>query len=129
MGRVIDDGPATITDVCPTCHGSGRVDVEVETEPVPKVGEEGGYDPADHTVDDVLVYLAGHPDEAEALLEAEYAGKDRKGVTEAALAAMENPDAEPAPKEPGGGPSIGSTPSIGSSASLKGLPGDPEVEG
>lgn len=41
-----------------------------------------GYDPADDSVADVLAYVADHPDEAAAVLAAEQAGKDRKGVVE-----------------------------------------------
>lgn len=38
------------------------------------------YDPSEHGVSDVLEYLAANPDEAEAVLAAERAGKGRKGI-------------------------------------------------
>jgi hypothetical protein len=41
---------------------------------------EGDYDPADHTVDEVLAYAAEHPDEVDAILEAELVGKNRSGI-------------------------------------------------
>jgi len=37
----------------------------------------GGYDPTDNTVDDVLTYVDSHPDEADRVLAAEKAGKNR----------------------------------------------------
>jgi hypothetical protein len=36
-----------------------------------------GYDPTDNTVDDVLAYVDKHPDEADRVLAAEKAGKNR----------------------------------------------------
>lgn len=38
------------------------------------------YDPTAHGVEEVKAYLAEHPDEVEAVLEAERAGKARKGL-------------------------------------------------
>lgn len=35
------------------------------------------YDPAEHTIDEVREYLAQHPEETDAVLAAEQAGKDR----------------------------------------------------
>jgi hypothetical protein len=43
----------------------------------PGSGPGGGYDPGEHTVDDVLDYVDKHPDEADAVLAAEEAGKNR----------------------------------------------------
>lgn len=40
----------------------------------------GGYDPGQHSVDDVNAYLKEHPDQAEQVLAAERAGKARKGI-------------------------------------------------
>ena len=40
-----------------------------------------GFDPGAHTVAEVEQYLADHPDEAEAVLEAEAAGKNRTTLT------------------------------------------------
>lgn len=40
------------------------------------------YDPTYHTVTEVNEYLAAHPDEREAVIEREQAGKNRKGIVE-----------------------------------------------
>lgn len=37
----------------------------------------GSYDPADHTVADVLDYAAAHPDQIGAITDAELAGRNR----------------------------------------------------
>jgi plastocyanin len=50
------------------------------TDSVPVVDEDGGsevFDPADHTVAEVLDYAAEHPDEVAAIAAAEEAGKNR----------------------------------------------------
>jgi hypothetical protein len=56
------------------------------TEPAPVVEDDGGgkppkstrvFEPAEHTVAEVEAYLAKHPDEADAVLAAEAAGKAR----------------------------------------------------
>lgn len=49
----------------------------------------GAYDPAEHSVDEVNDYLAEHPEDAAAVLEAEASedGKQRKGVLEGPHAA------------------------------------------
>lgn len=50
-------------------------------DPVPVAGDEEvletAYDPSEHTVDEVLAYVAEHPDEADEIREAEEAGKGR----------------------------------------------------
>lgn len=46
-----------------------------------RVNAAPGYDPAEYTVDEVHAYLADHPDEADAVIAAERAGKARKGIT------------------------------------------------
>lgn len=38
------------------------------------------FDPSEHTVADVLAYLAAHEDDAERVLDVERAGKARKGI-------------------------------------------------
>ena len=49
---------------------------------VPVEGEESeAFDPGDHTVDEVLAYMDENPDQKDAVLKAEKAGKGRKGVT------------------------------------------------
>ena len=40
------------------------------------------YDPGEHTVDEVQAYLAKHPDERDAVVAAEKAGKNRVTLTE-----------------------------------------------
>jgi hypothetical protein len=44
---------------------------------LPAPAPKQAYDPGDHTVAEVLAYLEAHPDQAEAVLEAEAAGKAR----------------------------------------------------
>lgn len=46
-------------------------------------GDDEGYDPSDHTVDDVLDYVADHPDEHDAVLQAEKDGKNRSTLVSA----------------------------------------------
>jgi hypothetical protein len=41
------------------------------------------FDPAEHKVPEVLEYVEKHPDEADAILKAEAAGKDRTTIEEA----------------------------------------------
>lgn len=41
---------------------------------------EAGYDPDEKNVDEVLAYLADHPDEVDAIKAAEAAGKGRAGI-------------------------------------------------
>lgn len=43
--------------------------------------QSGNFDPGEHTVAEVEQYLADHPDEAEAVLEAEASGKNRTTLT------------------------------------------------
>lgn len=43
-------------------------------------GEEDSYDPSDHTAEDVVEYAEAHPDEVEAIIAAEKAGKGRKTI-------------------------------------------------
>lgn len=43
---------------------------------------DGGFDPGDHTVDEVKTYVAGHPDELTAATAAEQAGKQRSSLLE-----------------------------------------------
>ena len=44
--------------------------------------ETAAYDPAEHDVDAVNAHLAEHPEQVEAVLAAEQAGKARKGILE-----------------------------------------------
>jgi len=43
-------------------------------------GADGAYDPGAHTVAEVLDYIAAHPDQEEAVIAAEEAGKGRAGI-------------------------------------------------
>lgn len=45
-----------------------------------EAGEAGGFDPAEHTVDEVNAYLADHPDDAERVLGLEASGRNRVGI-------------------------------------------------
>jgi len=47
-------------------------------EPEPK---SGAFDPGEHTVAEVQDYLAAHPDQTDAVLDAEAAGKNRATLT------------------------------------------------
>lgn len=53
-------------------HNAGPIDEEA--------AEDEEYDPADHTVDEVLAYAEDHPDEVGAIRVAEEQGKARVGV-------------------------------------------------
>lgn len=84
------------TVLCPTCRGQGRVlGPEAPSEEQLEAGletvEEGGtsFDPGEHNVEEVEAFLVEHPDDAQAVLDAERAGKDRKGVIEAAQALID----------------------------------------
>jgi len=48
-----------------------------------EVNPAGGFDPGDHTVAEVEDYVAAHPDEAQRVLDAELAGKNRVTLVEA----------------------------------------------
>lgn len=52
-------------------------------EPEPPPVGEGGYDPGEHTVAEVLEYVADHPDQAENIREAEENGKARTTLLDA----------------------------------------------
>jgi hypothetical protein len=52
-----------------------------EVEPPPEVGPSGGvFDPSAHTVAEVEDYLAAHPEQTDAVLAAEAAGKNRTSL-------------------------------------------------
>ena len=44
------------------------------------VDDDDEFDPGKHSVADVLAYVEANPDDAERVLEAETAGKGRKGI-------------------------------------------------
>lgn len=56
--------------------GGGSVTAAPSAAPAPKA-EAKAFDPGEHTVAEVEDYLAAHPDETDAVLEAEKAGKNR----------------------------------------------------
>jgi hypothetical protein len=79
--------PAAGSTVSPMMLGEGDGEAEVQTEvqaegevteEVPEV--EVGYDPAAHTVAEVQEFVSQHPDELEAIYDAEYAGKARASL-------------------------------------------------
>ena len=49
-------------------------------EPPPE-GAQAGFDPGAHTVAEVEAFIAAHPDQADAVLAAEAAGKNRTTLT------------------------------------------------
>jgi len=54
----------------------------ISDDPDPQVAAGGErFDPGAHTVVEVQEYLADHPDEADAVLDAEAAGKNRATLT------------------------------------------------
>ena len=62
---------ATVEDA-----GMGGTDVQVEPD-LETAAVEESYDPADHTVSEVVAYVQAHPDEVDAVYAAEQAGKGR----------------------------------------------------
>ena len=50
-------------------------------EPEPEVDVDVGYDPAAHTVDEVVEFAEAHPDQVDEILAAEQAGKNRSTLT------------------------------------------------
>jgi hypothetical protein len=60
-------------DVVEEFKAKGWVDAEDSSPPK--------YDPADHSVKEVLAYIEEHPDDADRVLEAEAAGKNRTSIT------------------------------------------------
>ena len=48
-----------------------------EPAPQPEAEADQGYEPGDHTVDEVKVYVEANPDQADAVYDAEQAGKNR----------------------------------------------------
>src|SRR5262245_40158521 len=60
-----------------------------DSDDAPEVGEDSGpepeaefYDPGVHTVTEVLEYMDSHPEDRVRVVEAEVAGKNRKGMVE-----------------------------------------------
>lgn len=51
-------------------------------------GGDDNYDPSEHTVDEVQAYVADNPDQKDAVLKAEKAGKNRTTL----VSALESPD-------------------------------------
>jgi len=55
---------------------------DLPPQPLPEEPGEAEYDPADHTVPEVLEYLAEHPEDFDRVIAAEEAGRGRKGILE-----------------------------------------------
>lgn len=51
------------------------------TEDPPVTVEADQFDPAEHTVPEVLTYIEAHPEQGDAVVAAERAGQNRKGIT------------------------------------------------
>jgi hypothetical protein len=49
-------------------------------EPIAPIAPSHEFNPGEHSVADVLAYMAAHPERVEAVLDAERAGKNRKSV-------------------------------------------------
>jgi hypothetical protein len=75
VNPAVAERPATVfesvTDDWPNNNVTDSVPAPVEEPP------DESYDPGAHTVDEVLVYVAEHPDETDAVYAAEQAGKGR----------------------------------------------------
>lgn len=72
---IYDDPNREAVGLAPIWTGADEAP-EVDPEPT-----SGVYDPGEHTVAEVEQYLAEHPDEAEAVLDAEQRGKNRTSLT------------------------------------------------
>jgi len=77
-GTTFDDPNRESLGLAPIWTGAGDDAPAPEPEPDPEQ-----FDPAAHTVDDVLAYVDGHPDAAASVLEAERAGKARTTLLDA----------------------------------------------
>jgi hypothetical protein len=62
--------------------GPRRQGVEDVRSDAGDAARSAGYDPADYTVEEVLAYVAEHPDEAADVVVLEADGKNRKGIVE-----------------------------------------------
>lgn len=76
-GEVIDDPSpnAAVVGVDITSGAGNDAAPAMPATPTP-----GEFDPADHTVSDVVDYMAAHPDDADRVLELERAGRNRVGI-------------------------------------------------
>jgi hypothetical protein len=65
--------------------------------------QQDAFDPADHNIDDVLKHLEAHPDQVEAVLAAERAGKDRATLVTRLTGDQDVPEGsdQDAPEGPG----------------------------
>lgn len=55
----------------------GSADSHLSVADTADAADDTGFDPADHTVEDVKAYVEANPDEAELVFAAEAEGKDR----------------------------------------------------
>ena len=62
--------------------GVSIVEGDAAPKPVAAAAPSAGYDPGAHTVEEVQSYVAKHPGEAAAVLDAERAGRNRVTLTE-----------------------------------------------
>jgi hypothetical protein len=77
-------GGEAVQDVAAEGDGSSSPEVADEAAPGDEVDDEtnDGFDPNDHTVQEVLDYIEAHPDEADEIRAIERSGKNRKGIVE-----------------------------------------------
>lgn len=86
------------------------------------------YDPADHTVAEVNDYLADHPEQTGAVLQAESEGKGRTGITEGPHATPQEPQDGPQDAEPTGNDTLLATTSTDASTGVVGDTAGPDDE-
>lgn len=61
---------------------------------------EDTYNPGDHKVDEIKAYVEEHPEEAQAVLEAEQGGENRSTLVKALQAVVDNQHEAPEAAEP-----------------------------
>jgi hypothetical protein len=72
---IFDDPNREAVGLAPIWTGAGESEPPVV--PEQKSSSSGAFDPGEHTVAEVEDYVAKHPDQADAVLAAEQAGKNR----------------------------------------------------
>jgi hypothetical protein len=77
-GTVYDDPNREAVGLDPIWTGAGE-----GVTPVSQQASAAGYDPSKYTVEQVIAYADAHPDEADDILAAEQAGKNRTTLVEA----------------------------------------------
>ena len=78
MTQTVDEPPPPVEQPPEASPGSTP---EPEPEPDPEPEPEPAYDPSQYGVEAVNQHLAENPDQRDAVIAAERAGKNRKGIT------------------------------------------------